>query len=67
MKSLKDMTIAILKGMDHSEQSLAKLVGTSQPTIHRIRTGRTKNPGYTVGVAIENLYSQLPKDEKSVA
>ena len=55
MKTVKDMIIDILdSGM--KEDELAKLVGTTQPSINRMRRGVTVDTSYTMGKAFESIY-----------
>ena len=42
---------------------IAELTGASQTSISELHTGKTKNPGYSLGVALMELssqYAQLP-------
>ena len=51
--SAQDMVNSLLAS-GFTEGSLAKEVGTSQPTIHRIKKG--SEPSYTLGKTIESIY-----------
>lgn len=51
-----DMTIAVLEAYEYSESDLAKVLNVSQPTVHRIKTGAVKNPGYTTGAKLIELF-----------
>lgn len=55
-----EITRAILVHFDLSEGQLAKKVGVSQPTIHRIKTGEIKQPTFQVGSQLVSLYDQIP-------
>lgn len=52
MQPVSMVGFLILKG--YSEDRIAKVVGTSQPTIHRIKCG--SGTTYEIGKRIENLY-----------
>jgi hypothetical protein len=52
MQPVSMVGFLILKG--YSEDGIAKLVGTSQPTIHRIKCG--SGTTYEIGKRIERLY-----------
>lgn len=45
-----------LRAVGLSEKRIAELVDTSQPTIHRIRTGESSDTSYRVGKALEKLH-----------
>ena len=58
MKTLSQKTQALIdSGLNELE--LAKMAGTSQPQINRIRRAVTKNPGYDLGRRLDELYTQL--------
>lgn len=44
-----------------TEAEFAQLVGCSQPTIHQIKTGKVKNPRYTLGLRIMEAYRDRPR------
>ena len=53
MKTEKDMIIALTNsGMTEAE--IAESIGSTQPTVHRIKKGSKTN--YRTGKAIERLY-----------
>ena len=41
-----------------SEQEIAAIVGTTQPTINRIKTGVVNQPKYEMGVALVALHKK---------
>lgn len=55
------MTAEILSAYDLSEADLAEKLGVSQPTVHRIKTGESKNPGFSTGRQIVEMYLMRPK------
>ncbi len=57
------ITTAILEGYGLSEGELAKKIGTSQPSIHRIKNGSTEMPNYGLGAKLVKLYSDLTDEE----
>jgi len=58
------MVARLLACDEFNEPSLAKALGTSQPTIHRIKNG--SHPRYELGRRIETLYlSRLGDDVNS--
>jgi len=64
MKTIQEMIVEILSsGMTEAE--LARLSNTTQPSIHRMKKGETKDPGYTTGKAIESIFLSL--NDKSAA
>lgn len=44
-----------------TEAEFAQLVGTTQPTVHKIKTGKIKNPSYPLGVRIMEAYRDRPR------
>lgn len=44
-----------------SERKLAKLLGVSQPTIHRLKAGTVEEPKYSLGVDILKVHKKLKK------
>ena len=57
MKSLQEIVNdLILHGF--TEEQIAKAVGSTQPTINRIKTGVTANPGSDIGRRLDDLYSK---------
>jgi predicted transcriptional regulator len=49
-----------------SEGEIATRVGSTQPTVHRIKSGKTADPHYQVGKAIERLYrDRFPNEPTS--
>ena len=57
MKSLQEIVNdLILHGF--TEEQIAKAVGATQPTINRIKTGVTANPGSDIGRRLDELYSK---------
>lgn len=50
----------VLAAYDMSEAKLAKHINVSQPTIHRIKTGQVRDPGYSIGQAIIELHQARP-------
>ncbi|MCR9260746.1 MAG: hypothetical protein NXH95_13545 [Pseudomonadaceae bacterium] len=54
------MTREILNAYDISEATLAKMLGISQPRVHRIKKGDVKDPAFSVGKAINRLYDDRP-------
>lgn len=63
-----DIRIAIeeLVAAGWSETRIAEALGngTKQPTINRIKRGKTKNPGFELGMAIIRLHEQVLGEEK---
>lgn len=59
--NFSSMTQAILSAYGYSEAELAKELQVSQPTVHRIKTGEVKNPGFTTGQALISLYEARPE------
>lgn len=59
-----EMTVAVLASYELSEADLAKRLGVSQPTIHRIKSGAVKSPNYHLGAKIHELYESRPKSGK---
>jgi len=45
-----------------SEARIAKAVGTSQPTIHRLKHGTQKRVGFEVGTKLVAIAGDLPDD-----
>ena len=58
--NFSDMTQAVLGAYGYSEADLAKELAVSQPTVHRIKTGGVKNPGFSTGSLIIQLYDNRP-------
>lgn len=58
--------VLILTEAGWSEQRIAAEVGTSQPTINRIKAGRQR-ASYAVGVALVELAAKVPAGERRVA
>lgn len=54
------MTEAVLTAFGFSEAELARHIGVSQPTIHRIKSGAIKDPGYSTGAKIKALFESVP-------
>lgn len=51
-----------------SEGAIAEMIGeVSQPTIHRIKTGETKNTSFRVGSALVDLHKNICGGSKEVA
>lgn len=51
-----------------SETKIAQEVGTTQPTINRIKKGKTRSPSYEVGAGILSLHaSRRAPPSKGVA
>lgn len=59
-RDFASMTSAVLESYGYSENDLAKVLGTSQPTVHRIKTGEVKNPGFSTGAQIVELFEKRP-------
>jgi predicted transcriptional regulator len=55
------ITEAVLGSYSLSEAQLAKRLDVSQPTIHRIKTGETKEPGYSLGRKLLELFNERPE------
>ena len=49
------VTRSVLKAYAYSEADLARELGVSQPTVHRIKTGAVKNPGFATGAKLLDL------------
>lgn len=60
MKPLQKMIVEILNS-GLSEPELAKLAHSTQPTINRIKKGKTDNPSYTLGKKIEEIHAELTR------
>lgn len=50
-----------------SEKSIAEDVGTSQPTIHRLKTGQYDDPKYSVAKKLIDLHSTVVGDKSKNA
>lgn len=48
--------IADLKIAGFSQEQIAQACGCGQTTISELMTGKTKNPGYSVGEAIKSFH-----------
>lgn len=59
--NFRKITLSLLKPKGMSEAKLAELAGTSQSTIHRIKTGETTNPGWETGQALILLHNEIKK------
>lgn len=57
------LTSEVLDAYGYSEAQLAEQLGTTQVTIHRIKKGKTKNPGYSIGVELVRLHSERPQPD----
>ena len=57
--TLKEMISNILTVSPWTEQGIANRIGCSQPTVHRIKTGETKDTSHSVGVNIEALHKEV--------
>lgn len=55
-----EVVAALLGSYEYSEADLAREIGVSQPTIHRIKTGEVKSPGFTTGAKLMALYESRP-------
>ena len=44
-----------------TEAQFAQLVGSTQSTIHRVKTGKVKYPTYPLGVRIMEAYRDRPR------
>lgn len=58
--NFSQITEAVLTAYSLSEAQLAKQLGVSQPTVHRIKKGEVKDPGYSTGRALVELYRARP-------
>lgn len=45
----------------YSQADLGVLIGTSQASISRIKTGKQLDVGYEAGKEVDRLYKKLPK------
>lgn len=62
----KTTVTEILDWSGLSEADVASRVGTTQPTINRIKRGVTKTPTYDVGDALRRMHkSELRKRQRS--
>lgn len=59
--NFSNITEAVLDAYSLSEAQLAKQLGVSQPTIHRIKKGEVKDPGYSLGKGLVELYRSRPE------
>ena len=59
------ITSAVMRGYNWSERELAERLRLSQSTVHRIKTGATKNPGFTIGRQLLELHEALPPKLRS--
>lgn len=57
----KTVVTELLEWSGMSETDLANVVGTTQPTINRIKRGRTKTPVYDIAVALERLHKSASR------
>lgn len=55
-----NMVAEILSAYGYKEAQLAKVLGVSQPTVHRLKTGEIKDPGFGLGRRIVELHSLRP-------
>lgn len=61
--NFSELTSEVLSSYGYSEAQLAKQLGTTQVTVHRIKTGATKNPGYLIGAELVRLHEQRPEPD----
>ncbi len=59
------ITKKVMDAYGWSEAALAKRLGVSQPTIHRIKTGQVEVPNYTIGTALVALYETRPRSPEA--
>ena len=60
-RNFAQITHEVMAAYGYSEAALAKRLGVSQPTIHRIKTGQVETPNYTIGAALVALYESRPR------
>lgn len=53
-----DRLLAELNAAGMSDAAIATACQSTQPTIHRIRTGKTVNPGFVLGERIKALHGE---------
>lgn len=53
------MICKILDAKGWTEARLAQETGVSQSTVHRIKAGKIKNPGYRAGAHLRQLYDAV--------
>jgi transcriptional regulator with XRE-family HTH domain len=60
---VNELVKAGLSEEEIADRLTAKGVATTQPTINRIKSGKTKNPGFVLGNALVDLHQEmkLPK------
>jgi predicted transcriptional regulator len=58
--SFPDLIERVLDSYGISEAQLARMVGTTQPTINRLRRGVHKQPGYMTGAKLMELLEKAP-------
>jgi predicted transcriptional regulator len=46
-----------------TEKELADKAGCAQPTIHRIKKGEIKNPGFSIGSALQSVHAEHFKQQ----
>jgi DNA-binding XRE family transcriptional regulator len=65
------MVAEVLSAYGYTEAQLAKVLEVSQPTVHRIKTGEVKDPGFATGRRIVEIHalrpSPLPKPHPDMA
>lgn len=49
----------VLAGHQMSESDLARELGISQPSVHRLKTGETKEPSYRIGAKLVDLHKAI--------
>ena len=52
------ITEEVLEHFEMSEASLARALGCSQPSVHRLKNGLTKDPNFSLGAALLKLHGE---------
>lgn len=53
-----------IKEVGLTDMAIAEVIGTSQPSVTRLRNGQTKEPGYSIGTAILRLHRRICAKKK---
>jgi transcriptional regulator with XRE-family HTH domain len=60
-KNFAQIAKEVLDAYDWNENQLAERLGTTQPTVNRIKTGKSKSPRYDLAVRLIALYDARPR------
>lgn len=56
--TLMEMVLWLIEERAFTEASVAEACGVSQPTVHRIKSGKVVRPSWQAGAAIQHLYQE---------